>query len=231
MEQYILFGDKNTYIDYKLLIQSLNISTPQPKEELVDVPGSDGILDFSESLTGDTKYQNRIISIVLNKAKNENCLVEYSKIQNDLHGKRMKIILSEDQNFYYYGKIKVKDYDKYSLVHYIEIECDVEPYKYDLTASDENWLWDPFSFIDGIINETKDLVVNGELEVILYGRRKRVVPWITCDHQMQVIFKSNTYNLLSQRQKVLNIEICEGENKLKFVGYGKVTIEYRGGSL
>lgn len=38
MEEYILFGDKNTYKDYKLLIQSLSISTPEPKEELVDVP-------------------------------------------------------------------------------------------------------------------------------------------------------------------------------------------------
>ena len=168
---------------------------------------------------------------MLNKRKNENCYNEYSKIQNALHGKIMKIILSRDPNFYYKGKVKVKDFDRYAILHTIQIECDVEPYKYDLTASNEEWLWDPFDFESGIINETRGLQVNGELEVSIYGRRKRVIPKITCDNPMQVIFNSNTYNLSAGTQKVLNIEICEGKNVLKFIGNGKVTIEYRGGSL
>lgn len=35
---YILFGDKNTYKDYGLFIQSLTISEAQPKEEIIDIP-------------------------------------------------------------------------------------------------------------------------------------------------------------------------------------------------
>lgn len=193
--------------------------------------GADGVLDFSESQTGDTKYQNRILTISLNKRKNESCLAEYSRIQNDLHGKRMKIILSEDPNFYYYGKVKVKDYDKYAIKHTIDIECDVEAYKYDITSSDEDWLWDPFSFIDGIINETKDLQVNGELEVSIIGRRKRVVPIFHCENPLKLIFNEQEYNLSSGKSYSPDIEICEGENILKFIGNGTVTIEYRGGSL
>jgi len=231
IEEYILFGDKNTYKDYKLLIQSLLISTPNPKEELVDLPGADGELDFSESLTGDIKYQKRTLTISLAKRKNESCLSEYSRIQNDLNGKTMKIILSEDPNFYYYGKVKVKDYDRYSLLHTIDIECDVEPYKYDLTSSDEDWLWDPFSFIDGIINETRDLVVDGELEVSILGRRQKVVPKFVCENPLQLIFNEQTYNLPAGGSYSPDIEICEGENILKFIGNGTVTIEYRGGSL
>lgn len=231
IEEYILFGDKNTYKDYKLLIQSLLISTPNPKEELVDLPGADGELDFSESLTGDIKYQKRTITISLAKRKNESCLAEYSRIQNDLHSKIMKIILSEDSNFYYYGKVKVKDYDKYSLLHTIDIECDVEPYKYDLTSSDEDWLWDPFDFETGIINETRDLVVDGELEVSILGRRQKVVPKFVCENPLQLIFNEQTYNLPAGGSYSPDIEICEGENILKFIGNGTVTIEYRGGSL
>jgi len=231
IEEYILFGDKNTYKDYKLLIQSLLISTPNPKEELVDLPGADGELDFSECLTGDIKYQKRTLTISLAKRKNESCLSEYSRIQNDLNGKTMKIILSEDPNFYYYGKVKVKDYDRYSLLHTIDIECDVEPYKYDLTSSDEDWLWDPFSFIDGIINETRDLVVDRELEVSILGRRQKVVPKFVCENPLQLIFNEQTYNLPAGGSYSPDIEICEGENILKFIGNGTVTIEYRGGSL
>ena len=231
IEEYILFGDKNTYKDYKLLIQSLLISTPNPKEELIDIPGADGELDFSESLTGDIKYQKRTITISLAKRKNESCLAEYSRIQNDLHSKIMKIILSEDANFYYYGKVKVKDYDRYSLLHTIDIECDVEPYKYDLTSSDEDWLWDPFDFETGIINETRDLIVDGELEVSILGRRQKVVPKFVCENPLQLIFNEQTYNLPAGGSYSPDIEICEGENILKFIGNGTVTIEYRGGSL
>ena len=231
IEEYILFGDKNTYKDYKLLVQSLIISTPNPKEELIDVPGADGELDFSESLTGDIKYQKRTITISLAKRKNESCLAEYSQIQNDLHSKTMKIILSNDSSFYYYGKVKVKDYDRYSLLHTIDIECDVEPYKYDLFASDEDWEWDPFDFETGIINETKDLVVDGELEVSILGRRQKVVPKFVCENPLQLIFNEQTYNLPAGGSYSPDIEICEGENILKFFGNGHVTIEYRGGSL
>ena len=113
----------------------------------------------------------------------------------------------------------------------ITIDCDVEPYKYDITSSDEDWLWDSFCFESGIINETKDLKVDGELEIIIYGRRKKVIPKITCDNPIQVVFNSNTYNLSTGTQKVLNIQICEGENELKFIGTGTISIEYRGGSL
>lgn len=235
MVENIQFGNKNTYKDYKLLIQSLTISTAEPKEELVEIPGMDGSLDFSESLSGDIKYKNRTISISLAKYKNKNCLNEYSQIQNDLHGRTMKIILSDEPNFFYYGRIKVKDYDKYSILHTIDIECDVEPYKYDLYSSNEDWLWDPFNFENGIINETKDLEVNGELEITVYGRRKRVVPKFNCkiedENSLELIFNGQTYNLSDGTNYSPDIEICEGENVLKFVGNGTVTIEYRGGSL
>lgn len=143
----------------------------------------------------------------------------------------MNIRLSKDLNFYYVGKVSVGKYEVNGIIREIVINCDVEPYKYDLTSSDEDWLWDPFNFEDGIINETKDLVVSGTLEIKIYGRRKRVVPKFVCNTSMQLIFNSVTYNLSSGTNYSPDIEIVEGENKLKFVGNGKVTVEYRGGSL
>ena len=126
----------------------------------------------------------------------------------------MKIILSNDTNFYYKGKVKVKDFDRFSVKHVIDIECDVEPYKYDLTSSDEDWPWDPFDFETGIINETKDLEVNGELEVSILGRRKRVIPKIICDNPLELIFNGETYNLIAGINNSPDFEICDGENIL-----------------
>jgi hypothetical protein len=48
---------------------------------------------------------------------------------------------------------------------------------------------------------------------------------------MQCVFNSVTYGLTAGTQKVLGIVLIEGENTLKFVGNGTVTIAFRGGSL
>ena len=145
----------------------------------------------------------------------------------------MKIILSNDLNFYYEGRVNVSafKYEGQNLIKTINIVCDVDPYKYDLYASNEDWLWDPFSFVDGIINETKDLIINGELEVTIIGRRKKVIPKFVCENPLELIFNGQTYNLPAGTSYSADIEITEGENILKFVGNGTVTIEYRGGSL
>lgn len=231
MEEYVLFNDINTFEDFKLYIKSITISEAEIKEELIDIPGADSQLDFSEALTGDIKFNNRIIRIDLINRKDFNCLQEYSRIQNALHGKEMKVRLSRDLGFYYIGRVSVKEFETEDLLKNITIEVNAEPYKYDINSSNEDWLWDPFSFEDGIINETKDIVVNGEKEIAIYGRRKKVIPEITCDNEFKVTFNSNEYSLLPTTQKVLDIQICEGRNILTFKGNGTISISYRGGSL
>lgn len=231
----VQIGEKHTYKDWNLILTSTDIDFPDPKTETVDVPGTDGELDFSEVLTGDISYKNRKISFEFEMVDRfANWKNKISEISNYLHGRNFKIILDEDPSFYYYGRITINNFKSNKSTGTITIEADVEPYKYDLYSSIENWLWDPFNFETGIINETNELQVNSELEVVIYGRRKKVVPIINCnspENQMQVIFKNEAYNLSNGTQKILNIEICEGKNVLKFIGNGIISIEYRGGSL
>ena len=228
---YVLFDNYNTFTDFNLYIQKTEISEAEIKKETINIPGADGELDFTYSLTGDAKFQNRKINITCANLKKYITLQEYSRIQNALHGKKMKIILSNDLNFYYLGKVSIGKFEIDGLIRYVTIECDVEPYKYDLTSSNEDWLWDPFDFETGIINETRDLVVDGELEVSILGRRQKGVPKFVCENPLQLIFNEQTYNLPAGGSYSPDIEICEGENILKFIGNGTVTIEYRGGSL
>lgn len=233
MQKGVLFEDIHTFEKWGLILSHTEISFPEPKKEKVDVPGADGELDFSKSLSGDIKYKNRLITFTfVTTERYDLWKVLASDIANCLHGQEFeRIILDEDSSFYYKGTAEVNQFKSDKSIGTIVIECDVEPYKYDLYSSDEDWLWDPFSFIDGIINETKDLIVDGELEVNIIGRRKREVPKFICDNPLELIFNGQTYNLSAGTSYSPDIEICEGENKLKFIGSGKVTIEYRGGSL
>lgn len=228
----VTFGDIHTFAKWGIILTHTDIEFPTPKIEKIDIPGADGELDFSTSLTGDMKYSNRKIAFTFTTTERYQAWKSLmSEIANYLHGKKFRIILDEDLGFYYFGIAEVNEFKSDKSIGTIVIECDVDPYKYDITQSNEDWKWDPFNFEDGIINETNNIEVSGTKDVVMYGRRKRVVPWITCDNPMQVVFKSQTYNLTAGRQKVLNIEICEGINTLKFIGNGTVTIEYRGGSL
>lgn len=229
----ISFDGIHTFEKCELILSHTEISFPEPKKEKVDIPGADGELNFSKSLTGDIKYKNRLITFTfVTTEKYDLWKSLISNIANYIHGQDFeRIILDEDQNFYYKGKAEVNQFKSDKSIGTIVIECDVDPYKYDLFSSDEDWEWDPFDFETGIINETKDLVVDGELEVTVLGRRQKVVPKFVCENPLQLIFKEQTYNLPAEESYSPDIEICEGENVLKFIGNGIVTIKYRGGSL
>ena len=233
LKKGVSFDDIHTFEKWELILSHTDISFPEPKKEKVDIPGADGELDFSKSLTGDIKYKNRIITFTFATTKKYDLWKSLlSDMANYLHGQEFeRIILDEDQNFYYKGTAEVNEFKSNKSIGTIVIECDVEPYKYDLFSSDEDWEWDPFDFETGIINETRDLVVDGELEVSILGRRMKVVPKFVCENQLQLIFNDVTYNLPSGESFHPDIEIRDGENLLKFIGNGTVTIEYRGGSL
>lgn len=228
----VRFGNKHTYQEWGIILVHTDISFPSAKRELVDIPGSDGVLDFSKSLVNDIKYENRAINFEFITTKPYELWKNLiSDIANYLHEQTFKIILDEDPNYYYKGNAKINQFASDKSLGKIVIECDVEPYKYDLTSSNEDWLWDPFDFESGIINETKNIEVKGTRKITIIGRRKKVVPVITCSNSMQVVFNYQTYNLLAGKQKRLEIQICEGINELTFIGNGIVDIEYRGGSL
>ena len=232
----ITFIDKNnksynSYTDFGFLIKSVQISEAPIQDESLKVPGTSKILDFSETLSGKVNYDRRTITIELNKRADKEYLLEYSDIQNFLHGQLMKIVISNDPNYYWLGKVKIGNKEFFQKVDDLTIICDVDPYKYDIAASDEEWLWDDFSFDYGIINETNELEVEDELEVSIIGGKMTVCPIITCSDNMELQFKEQTFQLLEGTQEVLDVEIIEGENTLKFIGNGTVTISYRGGSL
>lgn len=239
MEEYITFLDikdnliLNTFKDYHLLLQDgLTIPSAEIKEEIEDVPGTSSVLDYTEALTGDVQYNQRTIHVELAGVKDSREFLSiHSDFQNKLHGKKVKLIFSEEPGFYWIGRVSVGDVLPYEILRSVVLDIKVDTYKYEINSSADDWLWDPFSFVDGIINECKDLVVNGTLEVSIYGRRKHVIPKIICDNEMTVTFSNVTYNLSEGTNEVLDIEILEGENKFKFEGNGTVSIDYRGGSL
>lgn len=222
----------HTFNDLKLKWYSVEISSPDPKTYTIDVPGMDGELDLTESLIGDIKYNNR--KIVL-KFEVDGDFYDWStissKINNFCHGKKANIILDTDINYYWQGRVTLNSTKEDYSYGELELKIDADPYKYEVYGGLDKWKWDTFNFEDGIIREYKDLEVNSTLTVIIPGRRKTIYPYFTTSIGLQVVFEGVTYTLPLGTSQVLGIALKEGDNILTFIGGGKVSIDYRGGSL
>jgi len=154
---------------------------------------------------------------------------KYSEVMNALHGKEFsEIVFDDDGNYYYTGRVSATVLSSEPLKGIITVQCIVDPYKYDFG---DDWLWDPFSFETGIINEMNSLTVNGTLDVTYIGQRKKYTPTITVTSEMTVSFEGRSYSLASGRNRIHDIRFREGINLLTFNGNGIVTIENKGGSL
>lgn len=228
----VRIGEKHSIDDWNLILTNRVITPPEVQTNFIEVPQRDGKIDLSESLTGLVKYYNRKITLDFAfKDEVGNYSTRFSEIENYCHGKRMKIVFDDDDDNFYIGRITVEKADVNQKLGVMTITADCEPYKYDLTSSDELWLWDPFDFEDGVINEFLDVPVYGTKTLTLVAKRQVTYPTISTDSPMTVEFDGVRYDLLVGENKMYDILLPEGENELIFRGYGTITIRYRGGSL
>lgn len=219
MYRSVNFDNYNSWTDFSLIRSSKTISSPEPKYIKVEVDGADGELDLTEYF-GDIKYKNRKLSFNFSTQVRETKFLNlFSGIQNALHGKNMKIVLEEDPDFYYIGRVSVNEWKSNRNVGEITIDCDCEPYKYkkyktiytfDLTAS---------------------------TRYILPNLKKQVVPTFTISTPTQVVFNNSTYSIgkegMTEEQTYIipELVLTAGDNIIDFIGNGTVKIEYQEGGL
>ena len=106
MYHSLTIGNKNTYSDWYLVPDGrLSIAPPSVKTTFVEVPGGSGSLDLSQLLTSYPLYKNREGELkfhVLND-KPYTWSELYHEIVNSIHGKKLKIVLEDDPDYYYEG--------------------------------------------------------------------------------------------------------------------------------
>lgn len=225
----------NTWDDWFLIPSSRPlVNPPAPKTKFVDVPGRDGVLDLSELINPYTVYGNRTGNFEF-IVDNDHWAwhTAYSTIMSLLQGKSgLDLILLDDRNFYYEGRCSVNGWKSDQSWSIISFDYNVGPYKKRMNTSLEPWKWDPFNFETGVIRFYNQTTISGSKSVTLVGDAIRETPWFTATAQMTVRFKNRNYTLTANRRmQVPDIVIQEGNNILEFTGNGKVSIEYRGGSL
>ena len=234
MYHSITIGDKNTWDDWHLIPATRPLfNPPTVKENMVNIPGGDGVLDLTASLAGRPTYNNRAGSwtfYVQNGFKDWSTL--YSEIMVYLHGQTFKAILEDDPAYFYEGRFSVNQWKSDKDYSQIVINYNVGPYKKEVNNTGSDWLWDPFNFETGIIRNYKNLSVLTTLTVVVEGDIMDSIPVIIASASgMQVTYEGNTYNLAKGANTIPQIVLHSGENTLVFTGQGTITIENTGGRL
>lgn len=131
------------------------INPPTIKSNYIDIPGGNGTIDASSILTEYPVYNDREGQIEYYVTRNYDDYSSWKKVYHDilnyLGGKVFKVILEEDPGFYYRGRVNVNQWKSEKDWSKITLDYHLEPFKYEVASSTDRWLWDPFSFVDGVI--------------------------------------------------------------------------------
>lgn len=148
------FRDVNTWDDWYLAPTARpSFQPPSFEPQTIEIPGRDGLLDVSTSLTGYPVYGDRTGSLdfLIHPDSPYTWHETLSKVSNYLHGQKRKVFLEDDPAYLYEGRFKVNDFSTGDVYSTLTIEYDLQPYKKARWSTLQEWEWDPFNFQTGVI--------------------------------------------------------------------------------
>lgn len=207
----------NTFDDWHLIPTSRPVfSPPGIKKYSLDIPGANGEIDMTTTLTGYPAYQNRTGSIEFlvlheglstslgesygyNNSNNVSWQGVYTDILNSIHGKYVKVETEDIADFYYKGIITINDWASDEQYSKITLNYDLEPFKYSITDTTNLWKWDSFSFETDVIKmyDTNHIrySVNKPTDVLIIGTNTPVIPSIYVTHNTYLATSDGKFSL------------------------------------
>lgn len=231
----VTFGGHHSFRYYSLLPTAPpTIAPPAVNTFYVTVPGADGSLDLTEVLTGYPTYGDRkgTFSFMI-YSKRDDWYSIYNNVVRDLNGKRMDVILDEDSEYYYNGRLTVgaPQLSRNKATFSVTGEFSANRYTLD-EYSGNDWLWDPFDFEHGIAREYYQIKVRNQKQITLIGSSLVVCPKFTLESgYMTITADGRTYELHQGDNIFLNLLLADEEKIITARGKGVLTITYRIGGV
>lgn len=217
----LIINGKNTFDEFGLIPTSRPvINPPEPRLSYVEVPGRSGNIDISEVLTGSIAYENRMGSFKFLVSDKKSWTDTYSKLLSFLQGIRAQVILEDEPEFYYEGRLYLSEWKSSKNHSNIVIEYDLAPFKYEVTSSNAGYQKIEKSLTGG--SQTVSVDTN---EKILEGT-------VTCAGLTSSGLKATFGNMSMTLVEGINIlpNVYAGQS-LRISGYGTIDWNYRKGRL
>jgi hypothetical protein len=210
----VMFGDKHSFYDLGIwLTKYPDISPPVPKTKLVEVPGMDGALDLSRTLTGYLHYNRRTMQLEFAILAPRGMWPDvHSELMDMLHGLETTITLDDDKEYMYTGRLSVAAFDPGKVTSGVMITADIEPYK------------------KRIQDTITAFTVDGTRTAAITVERMPTVPEIAVSAPMTMTFGGKSYSLTAGANVFDDVIMRSGDyNTFTFTGSGDVSISYREG--
>lgn len=212
------FGGIHSNIDLNLIQQKVEVQPAEPKLNLIDVPGADGSKDLSEQPAGRVVFYDRTITWTFALYPGENWDEKHSEVSGALNGKRCKITLDTDPDWYYVGRLVVSKHTLDGLLRQITVKATCQPYKLKQIQTTV-----------GPVELTTDYKT-----IYLVNDRKTAIPTITVTAETSIVWGGSTYAVSAGTHKILDMELQEGLNSLQACvtgGSGTITVVWQEGAL
>lgn len=210
----LIIGDYDTALEGWTL-SALDFPEPEPQNNFVEVPGRDGPLDLSTTLTdGEPRFGSRTLTATLECSNgiraDRTQLV--SDIINRLHGRRLDIILPDAPERYTTGRISVrKEYN--DLAHAaVSISAVCDPWLYNQT-------------------ETRlrlTASASEQLAALSNSGRRVVTPEVTVTGgPVKLACNGKSWELAAGTYRLPTLLLRPGNTALTYSGAGTISITYR----
>lgn len=195
-----------------IVLEEFDIEIPEPKRVLVDVPGREGQLDMSETVTGYVTYHNRHIHLQLGIVGEEGTCEEIrNRFFYQFHTKEIQLEFSHLRG-YFKGRLYVEKVTRQHYHYTLLVKVICEPYRYvdtkikviHLTSVPKTEY-----FFNLMMHSTPTLQSSGNATIEFENKRYVVRAG---QHRLGIVFKPGT-------------------NLLKVSGTGTLTVSYVVGVL
>jgi hypothetical protein len=206
----LTIGGISTYDDLGLLLTSAaEMDPPTPKTYMVDVPGSDGVIDLTE-FAGDVAFGQRTQSFTFHVRGSSPSGFEQAKtrVSRLFHGRRLPFSLSWDHGWTYLGRWAIDSYATSRTGGTITLKVTADPYK---TRDDSPMTW--------LVNAA------GGVTLTLPVGRRRVCPTIQVQRTTLVSHGGRTWTLQPGASRIRDLWLSLGDDELTINTYPEYGIE------
>ena len=183
-------------------------------ENLVQVPGRDGLLDMTDTVFGNEYFTSRAIEIEFGGMDApEDWDQTISNFRNLFEGKIVKVEFATIPGWYFTGRCEIRKFKRTrSIATFTFAIPQADPYRYQ----------------DHSITKT---AISAGVTVTIPITRKIAVPTITSDNIVRIVKDGVTYTFDAGTHTDPELRLTPGTNTLTIKGSGSVTIDYKDGSL
>ncbi|MBX9035028.1 hypothetical protein [Gordonibacter massiliensis (ex Traore et al. 2017)] len=199
-------------VEYGVVLSSVMISEPEPKTYMVDIPGGDGSIDLTDSVSGGAVYKNRKLEFGL-AVRGNDWQGTALRLRNAYHGRRVALRCSWDKDHTYFGRVALDTSKSSKRRGSVKLTVDADPYK---------------------LRETRTYRVNsaGGVAVTLESGRKPVRPTVEVERRALVSQGGRTWEVGPGSWELDGLVLRQGANRVTINTYPEYSHEtwaaYRG---